>query len=113
MRFSAVTALCAAPLALAGSLQGDLVARGSLDSELTVRTNHAEVIANELSKSESSKGQKSVVQTSVTEVIIIWINQGGNAATQTIGTTSAIANAPAAIATHTVSALPPSLKVAG
>lgn len=48
MRFSAITALCAAPLALAGTLQADLVARGAVDTELNVRTNH------ESSKSEGS-----------------------------------------------------------
>lgn len=101
MRFSAITALCAAPLALAGSLQAELVARGAVDSELNVRTQH------EVSKGEgSSKGGNQVINVGssnaqVTEVIIIWINAGNNAATQTVTSTVA-APAGAAVATHTV-----------
>jgi len=93
MRFSAITALCAAPLALAGTLQADLVARGAVDTELNVRTNH------ESSKSEgSSKGSNQVIHAGssnaqVTEVIIIWINAGNNAATQTVGAFGGIAGA--------------------
>lgn len=104
MRFSAITALCAAPLALAGSLQADLVARGAVDSELTVRTNHE---SSESSKSEESSKGKEVIHAGssgnaqVTEVIIIWINAGNNAATQTVTSTMDLA-APAAVATHTV-----------
>lgn len=106
MRFSAITALCAAPLALAGTLQADLVARGAVDSELTVRTEHGEVLKSESSKSESKgkgNGQTLVATTQITEVIIIWINNGGNAQTQTVGTTAPVAAVPAAVATHTVS----------
>lgn len=102
MRFSAITALCAAPLALAGTLQADLVARGAVDTELSVRTNH------ESSKSEgSSKGSNQVIHAGssnaqVTEVIIIWINAGNNAATQTVTSTIAAPAGGAAVATHTV-----------
>ncbi|KAK0107106.1 hypothetical protein ONS95_003813 [Cadophora gregata] len=105
MRFSAITALCAAPLALAGSLQADLVARGALDSELVVRTQH------EAPKAEGEGAQKGGNQVvnhgssnaQVTEVIIIWINAGNNAQTQTVTTTMPPpAGAPAPMATHLV-----------
>ncbi len=106
MRFSAITALCAAPLALAGTLQADLVARGAVDSELTVRTEHGEVSKGESIKNQgkgnNNNGQLLVSNTQITEVIIIWVNNGGNAQTQTVGTTAPVAAAPAAIATHTV-----------
>jgi len=36
MRFSAVAALCAAPLALAGTPQADVVARGAVGLETSV-----------------------------------------------------------------------------
>jgi len=90
MRFSAVAALCAAPLALASSLQADLVARGALNAE-----KRNTVIVQESGNSGSS----------TTEVIIVWVNNGGaGQATQTINSAlSAIASSTiAAAATHTV-----------
>jgi len=108
MRFSAITALCAAPLALAGSLQADLVARGAVDSELTVRTNveanspKAEAPAKvEAPKQIIHQGGSPAGNAQVTEVIIIWINAGNNAQTQTVTSTMNLAP-PAAVATHTV-----------
>ncbi|KAH7356663.1 hypothetical protein BKA65DRAFT_211803 [Rhexocercosporidium sp. MPI-PUGE-AT-0058] len=101
MRFSAITALCAAPLALAGSLQADLVARGAVDSELTVRTNHEAAMKQEPSKGKEVIHAGAGGNAQVTEVIIIWINAGNNAATQTVTSTMNLA-APAAVATHTV-----------
>lgn len=95
MRFSTITALCAAPLALATSLEADLVIRGALD----LRT-EAKPAAKDAGKDVVIAASESV---SVTQVIIIWINQGGGAATQTVTTTETIAQATAAAVTHTVS----------
>jgi len=91
MRFSAVAALCAAPLALAGSLQADLVARGAVGVEASVDSGNNFVV-------EASGS------TSITEVIIIWVNNGGGAATSTVNAQSTFANAapPGAAATHSV-----------
>jgi len=91
MRFSAVAALCAAPLALAGTLQADLVARGAVGIETSVDSGNNVVV-------EASGS------TSITEVIIIWVNNGGGAPTSTVNAQSTFANAapPGTAATHTV-----------
>jgi hypothetical protein len=108
MRFAAVAALCAAPLALAGALQAEIVPRGALDLRTT---------GSDSGKGSGDSGKKdsqgnynggsnvvNVIQAdaSVTEIIVIWVNNGGGAATQTVGTTIATSGA-AAAATHTVS----------
>jgi len=90
MRFSAIAALCVAPLALATSLQADLVARGAVSAE-----------------ANSNAGNTVVVQesglTSTTEVIIIWVNNGGGAATQTINSAqTTIGSSTISAATHEV-----------
>jgi hypothetical protein len=90
MRFSAVAALCAAPLALAGTLQADLVARGvGIEAEgVSVESNESR--GKENSKNLSNKGDSRngggnlVVSNSITEIIIIWVNNGGGAPTTTI-----------------------------
>jgi hypothetical protein len=96
MRFSAITALCAAPLALAGMLQAELVPRGSLRA----RDGH-------LSGGEGGKGGSKEVQHGQggghqiivsTTVIIVWVCKGAGATTEQISPTQ---QAPAA--THTVS----------
>lgn len=93
MRFSAVAALCAAPVVLASSLQADLVARGA-------------VIA-EGAKGGNSITVQEVGAVSSTEVIVIWVNNGGGAATKTVTETQTVIGsstiAPAAIQTHNVS----------
>lgn len=116
MRFSAVAALCAAPLALAGTLQADLVARGavSLESGLSVESSSTESQGEDRSKSKSYGGNgnsgdnvvESQSETSITEIIIIWVNNGGGVPTSTVQAQSTIAGAPAppgSQATHTVS----------
>jgi len=66
MRFSAVAALCAAPLALAGTLQADLAARGvGIEEGL-------------------NSGNVVLQSSSITEVIIIWVNNGGGSPTTTV-----------------------------
>jgi hypothetical protein len=80
MRFSTIAALCAAPLALAGTLK----AERNVDVEI----------------SQSGGGS------SVDEVIIIWVNEGGGAATQTVTNTVTVTDASGtsvAAATHSVS----------
>lgn len=99
MRFSAVTALCAAPLALAGTLQSELVARGEVGLEESGLLGGNVIV------------DQPIVQ--ITEVIIIWSNSGGGAPTQTINEPSSFALttttsngvetvASAAAATHSV-----------
>ncbi|KAH8821192.1 hypothetical protein F5884DRAFT_77758 [Xylogone sp. PMI_703] len=86
MKFSAIAALCAAPLALAGVLKADVMPRGN------------EMI------NVGSKGSGSVViqETVINEVIIIWVNVGGGATTSTVNAASTVNSAAAAIKTHTV-----------
>jgi hypothetical protein len=116
MRFSAVAALCAAPLALAGTLQADLVARGAvgIETSVSVDGSSTEFEGKDHSKSKSNgdnrdSGNNVVVEasgsTSITEVIIIWVNNGGGAPTSTVNAQSTFANAapPGTAATHTVS----------
>jgi hypothetical protein len=114
MRFSAVAALCAAPLALAGTLQADLIARGAVGVG-------AGVSAESIDESQGQKGQRDsksqsygndknsngnvvVESTSITEVIIIWVNNGGGAPTSTVQSQSTFAGAATGSqATHNVS----------
>ena len=105
MRFSAISAICAAPLVLAGSLEAEVLGR---------RGNHMEVGSNKnvVSVKEQSKNNNekiTIVQQTNQDVVIIWVNGGGGAATSTVtetktvtaaaGTGGAVAGA---VATHTV-----------
>jgi len=95
MRFSAIAALCAAPLALASSLQADLVARGAVSAENV----------GAKGKSGSSNGIEVAIDdsSSATEIVIIWVNNGGGAATSTVTTTqTVIGSATISAATHAV-----------
>jgi hypothetical protein len=126
MRFSAVAALCAAPLALAGTLQSDLAARGAVGIEegLSVESSSEESHGGkDISKSSSNgdnrnSGNVVLESSSITEVIIIWVNNGGGSPTTTVqpqstfalqsnvgsnqGSTS-VAGVAASQATHSVS----------
>jgi len=118
MRFSAVLSLCAAPLALAGTLQQDLVARGVKGLEVARSdsksggSDFSSGSKSDSSKSDYSKGSSGsdvvLVQQSITnEVIVIWVNNGGGAATQTVTDTVTVTQnggetAAAAVATHQV-----------
>lgn len=82
MRFSAIASLCAAPLALAGVLEADIIPRSGLRRGQQVKPIHA----------------VNAVGGSATTIVIIWVNQGAGAPTQTMNPTQV---APAA--THTVS----------
>jgi len=106
MRFSATLALCAAPLALAGSLQVDLMKRGAVGVEVASSSNSGSGVSKKGSENGKSGGnniQISQSSTSVTEVIVIWVNNGGNAATSTVNSMANVGTAGAAAATHTVS----------
>jgi hypothetical protein len=115
MRFSAVVALCAAPLALAGTLQADLIARGAGHEDgASVESSFTESQGTKDSKSQSNGNNRNgggnlvVESTSITEVIIIWVNNGGGAPTSTVQAQSTIAGAaapPGSQATHTVSSV--------
>jgi hypothetical protein len=113
MRFSAVVALCAAPLALAGTLQADLVARGAVGIKaegVSVESSSTESRGNENSKNYNSGDNKNSGgndgSKSITEIIIIWVNNGGGAPTSTMQSQSTFSlqqGAPAAAQTHNVS----------
>lgn len=100
MRFSAVATLCAAPLALAGSLQANLERREAVNVQVSQNVGSNPLVV------QAAGG-------SATEIIIIWVNNGGGAATQTINqpvtvTTTVtagaatVAGAAAAATTHNV-----------
>ncbi|KAG9245477.1 hypothetical protein BJ878DRAFT_15102 [Calycina marina] len=93
MRFSAVAALCAAPLVLAGSLEAEFVSKRGQDIE--VRGEASEVSSNKVTIIESTQA----------DVIVIWVNEGGGAATQTVTetkTVTATGGSAVAAATHQV-----------
>jgi hypothetical protein len=98
MRFSTIAALCAAPFALATSLEDGLVMRGAMES--------SDKNSEKNNNDNNNKGGKDVVvaaseTVSITQVIVIWVNLGGTATTQTINTVTETAGA--AAVTHTVS----------
>lgn len=105
MRFSAITALCAAPLALAGTLQADLAARGALSLEARDQAMSGKDSSKGSTSSGSSGSGSNVLieqSTTVDEVIIIWVNNGGGAATSTVTDTKTV-TAGGTAATHSVS----------
>lgn len=102
MRFSTALSVCAAPLALASSLQAELFKRGAVDVEVATGGGQS----NSKNNNNNNNGNSIEVaqsSTSVTEVIIIWVNNGGNSATSTVNPPQALGTtAGAAAATHTV-----------
>ena len=115
MRFSVITALCAAPLAFAGTLQADLAARGAVGLEARVAGSDVSSSKDTGSKSSNSnsnsKSDNNVLieqSTTVNEVIIIWVNNGGGAATSTVTDTVTVTGG-GSPATHSVS--PPEFKI--
>ncbi|CAD6445298.1 8febf273-d1a5-4da0-98ce-867748ad0fa8 [Sclerotinia trifoliorum] len=91
MRSSIIAALCAAPLALAGNLQHDLVGRGVITPEFTEKSSELVVKEKDIT----------IVQAKSEVIIIIWTNNGGGAATQTLTETKTVTQG-AGAATHTV-----------
>lgn len=97
--------MCAAPLALASSLQAELVARGAVGAERRAGAKAAAGV--NVAAAGAANGNSITVQeagaVSSTEVIIIWVNQGAGAATQTINSAaSTISSTAVAAATHSV-----------
>lgn len=89
MRYSSLTALCAAPLALGGFLQADLAARGVIGAEphqLPARNlaNKDIIIASNSKGTGKASKANGLTQGQAGEVIIIWANAGGGQATQTV-----------------------------
>jgi hypothetical protein len=84
MKWSAVSTLLAAPLALAGSLQADVIARND-GKEMGQGNNYG------------SSGQSEVI---VEQVVLIWSCNGGGQSTKTMNEMSTMGSAP--MATHTV-----------
>jgi plastocyanin len=86
MRFSVITAVCAAPLALAGSLEANLAARGAVEVvEVNSNSNQIQNGNTRLNKNNNNNPANFVLQNvQSTEVIIIWANAGAGAATTTI-----------------------------
>ena len=104
MRFSAITALCAAPLALASTLQADLVARGAVGLEARVPGQETPAKGSKDSSNDNKGNSGNIVleqSTTVNEVIIIWVNNGGGAATSTVTDTVTVTSGGTA-ATHSV-----------
>lgn len=89
MRSSLISALCAVSLVSAGYLQQNLVGRELLAPEITERS------------SELAVREITIVQAKSEDIIIIWVNNGGGAATQTLVETKTVTQA-AGPATHTV-----------
>ena len=100
MKWSALATLFAAPLALAGALQADVVAR----------TNH-----------KGSKGDKDVTYGDgngngsggttiiVEEVVVVWVCNGGGSTTTTVNSVDSATNtigSVGSVATHSVSSRP-------
>lgn len=124
MRFSAVAALCAAPLALAGTLQAELVARGAVGVEVSESSGSSgssgsskSSDSQKSSSSDNSKDNSSnnnnkgngntvlIEQNTINEVVVIWVNNGGGAATSTVTDTVTVTQngaASVAAATHQV-----------
>ena len=109
MRSQLITALCVAPLALAATLQADLVTRGIVQesSDLVARGSSSyegsqkSEQSNDQSKSKSdnndnskggnnNNGGTNVLVNNVIEentVVILWMNEGGGAETSTVTST--------------------------
>ena len=109
MKFSAITALCAAPLALAGTLQAELVARGAVEVEARGMSGSKDQGKDSGMGSMGDMGGNNVIvqESSITEVIIIWVNEGGSSTTSMVNSAMSVSST-AAAATHTVSRFEPS-----
>jgi hypothetical protein len=92
MKWSALATLFAAPLALAGALQADVVARtSSMGSKGDM----------DMSYSDSSSGGGTTII--VEEVVLIWVCMGGGSKTTTMNSMSSVTNTKSTMSTHTVS----------
>jgi hypothetical protein len=110
MRFSAVAALCAAPLVLAGAINQPAPRMSNQGIEVSVQDGNSKSSDSKGSDNGNSGSSKSSAS-SVDEVIIIWVNEGGGAATSTVTNTVTVTDASgtsAAKATHSVCWVTPS-----
>lgn len=106
MRTSAIAALCIAPLALAGSLDAGLRSRGKVSERDGLALprgyhsdgHHSSSKDESFSSSNDNSEISSITQVSETEVILIWLNEGGSATTNTV---NSVAAATASLATQT------------
>ena len=95
MKWSALATLFAAPLALAGAPQADMVVRtGSVGSKGDMDMTYGD--------GYSSGGTTIVVE----EVVVIWVCKGEGSATTTVNSMDSVTNTMGSIATHTVSSCP-------
>ncbi len=90
MKWSALATLFAAPLALAGALQADVVAKTEKNYDSGM----------DMSSSSGYGGETTVI---VEEVVLIWVCQGGGEKTTAINAMSSMTSAMSPAATHTVS----------
>jgi hypothetical protein len=94
MKWSTLATLFAAPMALAGALQADVVARTNKRYE-HVDTSYGDGYGS------GSSGSTTVVV--VEEVVLIWVCMGGGSKTTTVNSVDSVTNTMSSIATHTVS----------
>jgi len=107
MKVAAVAALCVAPLAFAGSLDMNLRSRGLLEDRdgFILKADKGDHDSAKVGQSNGNdnSGITSITSTAETEVILIWVNEGGGAATSTVNAAAmATATQNAAAATQTV-----------
>jgi len=116
MKITSFAALCAAPLALAGTLDSNL-RRDVIGERNDFVLGASEVKQTEQSSGKSQKSNSkdnsnsqgndnsqisSIQSTETTEVILIWVNPGASAATTTVNSVAATSAVAATAATHTV-----------
>jgi hypothetical protein len=89
MKWSALATLFAAPLALAGALQADVVAR----------TDKVSKGDTDITYGDGYGGGTTVI---VEEVVLIWVCMGGGSKTTTKNSMDTVTSAQNAISTHTV-----------
>lgn len=88
MKWSALATLLAAPLALAGALQADVVARTDRKGDMGP---------------SYGDGYNSGTTIIVEEVVLIWVCKGGESTTSTVNSVDSVTNTMGSVATHTVS----------
>lgn len=103
MRFSTALALCAAPLAMAGTHQERLLRRTEqlAVAQMIERSPKDGGSGNTIVQVQSGGGRDRVESVSITEIIVLWVNNGGGATTSTNAAAQTVAPPPSA-ATHMV-----------
>jgi hypothetical protein len=91
MKWSALATLFATPLALAGAIQADVVARTEINGYKGDM---------DMSYGGGSGSGNTVI---VEEVVLIWVCMGGGTKTTTMNSMASVSSANAAASTHTVS----------